>query len=184
MTGNALGNYNSGIVWKNKAQVKIALDEVSKKNQIFVKDCLDAILGKFIWEIGKRIPRDTGEYAHSWYAIRQATAVIFKTELTALANWLEISGVKSHWIYPLDPTGYLHWIDKSGVEHFAKKVYHTGFNPKPHILPAKRETQREAKWIILAVARTHFKFLQKTIQGSKNIDLNLYLSLGRDGRIH
>ncbi|UVF62232.1 neck protein [Nitrososphaeria virus YSH_1032793] len=178
-------NRPSGFTWEktNKNKIFLQLDEVSKKNDNFVSDCLDALLGKFIIELDKRIPRDTGEYAHSWYAEREKLTILFKTELTLLATWLEISGVKAHKIEPLDPTGFLMWFDKSGLQHFAKSVWHKGYPPRPHISPAKRETRREAKWIVLAVAKKHFTFMQKTIQGSRDVPLEHYINVGRNGRL-
>lgn len=184
MGGQGSGRRGHGatkIEWTNKKEVKLRLDQISQKNPEFVRDCLDALIGKFIIEVEKRIPRDTGEYARSWYTQKEQFKATFTTALQPLARALEISGTIDHFVAPTQAK-VLHWVE-DGIDKFSKGHMVRGITPVPHIRPAKQEVMNEYKWIILAVAKKHFTYFQKTIQGSKAIPIDMYISVGRAGVI-
>lgn len=178
----------------NRAQITARLEKTIKSNPAFVDDALYALVGRFIFTMDNLIPRDTGKYASSWGVEKNGTTIQFRIDpsatfgedarpMTDLAYWLEVSGTKRHFVAPVNASS-LHWtLYQNQREFFSKGHYVRGFKAMPHIRPARIETNREKKFIVRAVAMTHFEYMPNAKQENLSVPLSQLINIGKTGKL-
>jgi len=124
-------------------KVKVAVEEIPKNRDKFVKDTLNDLADELLKEIKKNAPRDTGEYAGSW---RKQPAkdnkITVETPEGDLYTILEFTGRDPGRIEPFGDVLAFNW---RGEDVFFKFVMHPGFDEMPHVRPAMRKTIKMGK---------------------------------------
>jgi len=136
-------------------KVKVAVDEIPKNKDKFVKDTLNELADFLLSEIKKTAPRDTGEYAGSW--IKESVKdnkIQVTTNEGDLFTILEFTGRDPGRIDPFGDVLAFNW---RGEDVFFRFVMHPGFDEMPHVRPAMRKTIKGANAII-------FKNLKKNMR--------------------
>lgn len=107
----------------------------------------------------KKTPEQTGDLARAWESDEKAHKAVTFVGTAMSAKWFNEkeyaqyvnygTGLwgpehKKYLILPKDPDGMLHWVDKAGVDRFAKSVLHPG-SPGHFMLEASADFV-EATW--------------------------------------
>ncbi len=136
-------------------KVKVAVEEIPKNKDQFVKDTLNDLADELVKEIQKTAPRDTGEYANSWKKMSPSgNKITVETPAGDLFTILEFTGRDPGRIEPFGEVLAFEW---RGVDVFFRFVMHPGFDEMPHVRPAMRKTMKQANQII-------FKNLKKNMR--------------------
>jgi len=128
-------------------KVKVAVEEIPKNRDQFVKDTLNELADELLKEIKKNAPRDTGEYAGSWMKESvKDNKIQVTTNEGDLFTILEFTGRDPGRIEPFGDVLAFNW---RGEDVFFKFVMHPGFDEMPHVRPGMRKTIKMGNQIII-----------------------------------
>jgi hypothetical protein len=131
-----------------------------KKTEDFITATLDEMAARFLEILQTYIKQqafDKGDYLRSWHIKKSSpNSRTIKSDENMMFAILEITGAREHKI-EARYANFLHWVDDSGIHHFAKWVIHPFQPPQPHFRPAVKDFEQIAPKIINNNIQKFFK---------------------------